>query len=185
MDFIANFIASLKAIFYKNKKSKLKSKNPKRQNKIKRFSPAVSSLHRSKKKFGPLRKVSDRLSKVNNFKLSKNRVKNRLSIPARQSSVLEKKRLLLRGSIGNLQPAEVKVGEITHFFSKIMVCVIKINRKEIRVGDRVHIKGQGTDFTQEVKSLQIESINVKSARQGQLVGLNADKIAKVGDFVFK
>ena len=66
-----------------------------------------------------------------------------------------------------------------------MVCVIKINRKEIRVGDRVHIKGQGTDFMQEVKSLQIESINVKSARQGQLVGLKVDKIAKVGDFVFK
>jgi hypothetical protein len=36
-----------------------------------------------------------------------------------------------------------------------------------------------------VKSLQIESLDVKIAKKGQLVGLKAAKKAKVGDKIYK
>lgn len=80
---------------------------------------------------------------------------------------------------------EVCIGEVTHFFSRIQVIVLKMNSGNLLVGDRIRISGHKTDFIQKVKSLQIESVDVKSARKGQLVGLKVGKKAKPGDQVFK
>jgi len=77
------------------------------------------------------------------------------------------------------------IGEVTHFFSRIQVIVLKMNKGKILVGDQIHIVGRTTDFVQKVKSLQIESVDVKSAKKGQLVGLKVAKKAKPGDQVFK
>jgi hypothetical protein len=82
-------------------------------------------------------------------------------------------------------PREVCIGEITHFFSRIQVVVIKMTKGRLSVGDEIHIMGRGTDFTQKVESLQIESIDVKTAHQGQLVGLKVKKATKVGSKVYK
>ncbi len=55
----------------------------------------------------------------------------------------------------------------------------------IRVGDKIRIKGNNeTGFTQEVGSLQIESVDVKVAPRGKLVGLKVIKEPKVGDKVY-
>jgi len=80
---------------------------------------------------------------------------------------------------------EICIGEVTHFFSRIQVIVLKMNRGKLLVGDQIHITGRTTDFVQKVKSLQIESVDVKSAKKGQLVGLKVAKKAKPGDRVFK
>lgn len=80
---------------------------------------------------------------------------------------------------------EVVVGEVTHFFPKIVVCVVKIIRGQIKIGDRIHIKGGSTDFQQTVRSLQIESVDVKAGRRGQVVGLKVERAARVGDKVYK
>lgn len=77
----------------------------------------------------------------------------------------------------------IQIGEITHYFNKIQVIVVKITKGKIKVGDKIHIKGRNTDFIQKIKSLQIESIDVGVARKGQLVGLKADKPAREGDIV--
>lgn len=55
----------------------------------------------------------------------------------------------------------------------------------ITIGDKIRIMGKGADFVQKVGSLQIESIDVKTARKGQLVGLKVDKVVKVGSKVYK
>ncbi len=78
----------------------------------------------------------------------------------------------------------VLVADITHYFSKIMVCVLKM-RRSLAAGDTIRIKGRKTDFVQKVESLQIESIDVKTARKGQLVGLKVKEACKEGDLVFK
>lgn len=85
----------------------------------------------------------------------------------------------------NVLKKEEVVGEITHFFSRIQVVVIKMTKAEIVVGDRLRIQGKATNFIQKVRSLQIESVDVKKARKGQLVGLKVESQAKVGDKVFK
>lgn len=55
----------------------------------------------------------------------------------------------------------------------------------MRMGDRVRIKGKTTDFTQAVRSMQIESVDVKAVRKGQIIGLKVEQEARVGDKVYK
>ena len=79
----------------------------------------------------------------------------------------------------------VLIGNITHFFSKIRVCVLKVSHHPIRIGDKIVIKGKQGEFKQTVLSLQIESVDVKTAAKGKLVGLKLEREAKPGDKVFK
>lgn len=79
---------------------------------------------------------------------------------------------------------EVCIGEITHYFSRIQVVVLKMTRGKLTVGDQIHIKGRGADFIQKVQSLQIESVDVKVAQKGELVGLKVGKAVKPGNKVF-
>ena len=79
---------------------------------------------------------------------------------------------------------EERIGTITHYFSRIQVVVIKLT-KALHVGDKIHLKGRSTDFMQKVSSLQIESVEVKAAKKGELVGLKVAKVAKEGDGVFR
>lgn len=106
----------------------------------------------------------------------------------KKTSVI-KKHALGRPVLSKSKPASVAVkeelvGEITHYFSRISVVVIKLKAK-IKVGDQIHIVGRKTDFTQRVNSLQIESVDVKEAKKGQLVGLKVMKEPSPGDRVFR
>ncbi len=74
---------------------------------------------------------------------------------------------------------------MTHYFGKIGVCVLSVTGKGLVINDRIHIRGVSTDLKQTVRSMQVESLDVKVARKGQLVGLKVDKIVKVGDKVYK
>lgn len=78
-----------------------------------------------------------------------------------------------------------EIGEITHYFAKIKVAVVKVTAIGMKLGDKINIKGNATDHIQQVESMQIESVDVKSARKGQLVGLKLRKPVRVGDKVFK
>ena len=78
---------------------------------------------------------------------------------------------------------EKLIGEITHYFGKINVAIIKL-KDALKEGDRIHIKGKGTDFTQTVSSIQIEHKNVKSAKKGEMVGIKVDQKVKEEDEVF-
>ena len=77
------------------------------------------------------------------------------------------------------------VGEVTHYFSRIKVCVVKVTKASIKVGDRINIKGSQTDNIEKIESLQIESVEVKSAKRGQMVGVKLKKPVRVGDKVFR
>ncbi len=86
------------------------------------------------------------------------------------------------GSRRRAAPSETPIGEVTHYFSKIMVGVIRLDGT-IRIGDRIRVRG--VDFVQEVTSLQIESRDVRMGRRGQLVGLKLDRKASVGAHVLR
>lgn len=77
------------------------------------------------------------------------------------------------------------MGEITHYFSKIQVCVVNVTKGGFQIGDRLRIQSGGAEFIQKVKSLQVESVDVKAARKGQLVGMRVDQKAGEGALVYK
>ncbi|MBF0571277.1 MAG: hypothetical protein HQL12_05335 [Candidatus Omnitrophica bacterium] len=91
----------------------------------------------------------------------------------------------LKGAVKTIDPALMQVGEITHYFDRIKVCVVKLTEGSVLIGDKLTILGAKTKFVQKVWSMQIESNDVKVAKKGQLIGLKVDKIVTVGDKVYK
>ena len=76
------------------------------------------------------------------------------------------------------------VGKIIHYFDKINVGVVAVNRI-IRNGDKIKV-GKNDNFTEQViKSLQINHTKVEHARKGQEVGLKVKCQIRKGDLVFK
>lgn len=76
------------------------------------------------------------------------------------------------------------IGEITHYFSKIWVAVIKLD-DTLKVGDNIKIVGGGTEFTQPVESMQIEHAQVQEAKAGESIGLKVAQKVKEGYKVYK
>ena len=81
--------------------------------------------------------------------------------------------------------AEVEVGKVTHYFSKIGVAAIEILHDSLTVGDTIHVKGHTSDFTQNVDSMQLDHQPVTVAKAGQSVGIHLAEHAHEHDKVFK
>ena len=81
--------------------------------------------------------------------------------------------------------AEVELGKITHYFSKIGVAAIQITQDTLRVGDTIHVKGHTSDFTQKIDSMQVDNKSVAEATVGQSIGLRVKDHAREHDQVFK
>ena len=80
---------------------------------------------------------------------------------------------------------EEEVGIITHYFGHLSVAAIKITKKELKVGDKIHFKGHTTDFEQVLDSIQIEHETVEKAVAGQTIGLKTKDRVREHDLVFK
>ena len=77
-----------------------------------------------------------------------------------------------------------KVGEVSHYFTKIGVAVVELTWK-IKVGDSVSVKGMTTNFEQKVESMQVEGENIEEANPGDDIGMKvADRVRK-GDIVYR
>jgi putative protease len=80
---------------------------------------------------------------------------------------------------------EEEIGEVTHYFTKIGVAVVRIKNGELRKGDRIAIRGKTTNFQQVVNSMQIHNQDVEVARAGDEVGLKVDERVREKDIVYK
>jgi len=80
---------------------------------------------------------------------------------------------------------ETKIGKVTHFYDKIGVAIIALE-KPLKVGDKIKFaKGSEDLFEQVVESMQIEHENVEKAKKGDVIGLKVDKEVKENTEVFK
>jgi len=80
---------------------------------------------------------------------------------------------------------EVEVGKITHYFSKASVGIVLVTYGELKVGDKIHLKGHTTDFFQEIDTMQMEHATVAKAKEGESVGIKVKFPAREHDLVFK
>ena len=76
-----------------------------------------------------------------------------------------------------------EIGTVTHFFDKVSVAVIEISAS-LKVGDKIQIKGTTTDFTQKVKSMQVEHKELEVAKKGDAIGLKVKERVRPNDKVF-
>jgi len=79
---------------------------------------------------------------------------------------------------------KIRIGRISHFYSKISVAVIELE-DTLNVGDTISIEGHETNFTQVVDSMQIEHGNVETAKKGQSIGLKTSERVRENDIVYK
>ena len=84
-----------------------------------------------------------------------------------------------------VEMAEEEIGKVTHYFTKPQVAAIEITKGSLSVGDRIHIKGHTTDFTQPVASMQIEHASIQTATVGQSIGIRVADHAREHDMVYK
>jgi putative protease len=77
-----------------------------------------------------------------------------------------------------------KVGEITHYFTRIGVAVVDVS-SPVKVGDRIAIKGMTTNFNMTIKSMQIEGKNIEEANAGDDIGMKVDDRVRKGDIVYR
>lgn len=78
---------------------------------------------------------------------------------------------------------EDQVGVVTHYFGKISVAVLALDKK-LQVGDSIHVLGHSTDFTQEIKSLEVEHEKIEVAEPGMDVALKVKSRVRKGDKVY-
>lgn len=77
------------------------------------------------------------------------------------------------------------IGQISHYFSKIGVAVIDLSGA-LKAGDSIRISGgEGTDFTQQVESMEVDHQRVQEAKAGDSVGLKVDQKVREGYKVYK
>lgn len=79
---------------------------------------------------------------------------------------------------------EVVVGRVERYFGKIGVAAIRITSGELKVGDRIRIRGHTTDFEQVVESMQVEHATVEKVEAGNDVGIRVKETARDHDTVF-
>jgi putative protease len=77
-----------------------------------------------------------------------------------------------------------KVGEITHYFGKPEVAVLKLS-DTLKVGDTVKfMRGDEKLFEQEVKSLEIDHEKVDEAKSGDDVAMKVANMVHAGNEVY-
>ncbi|HLA03852.1 MAG TPA: hypothetical protein VJ065_01305 [Patescibacteria group bacterium] len=78
------------------------------------------------------------------------------------------------------------MGEITHYYDKIGVAVVKLAGGDLKVGDKVKLTDTtGEEFEQEIKSMQIEHAKIEIAKKGDEFGLKVNKSVKDKSAVVK
>ena len=80
---------------------------------------------------------------------------------------------------------EEQVAVIVKFFSKPSVAALEITNGVIKVVDVLRYKGHTTDFTEEIKSMEIDNQAVEEAKVGDLVGIKVKERVRENDKVFK
>jgi U32 family peptidase len=78
---------------------------------------------------------------------------------------------------------EKLIGKITHYYNKLGVGIIDLI-DQVKINDKIHFKGNITDFEQIVDSMQVEHQEVAVAKSGEVIGLKTIKPVKEQDEVF-
>ena len=78
---------------------------------------------------------------------------------------------------------EKEIGKVSSFFSHVGVAAIKLT-DTLKVGDKIHIKGNTTDFEDTVSSMQIDKKEIQKAKKGDHVGIKVSEKVRPNDKVF-
>jgi hypothetical protein len=109
-------------------------------------------------------------------------IKKRVS---KNNPTLKKQSAIKKPAIKKATKVEGKlIGLITHYFPHVQAAVIKL-KGPLAKGDTVKIKGHTTDLTQVVSSIQIDRVDIQTAKKGDEIGLQVSSRVRQQDKVYK
>jgi putative protease len=79
---------------------------------------------------------------------------------------------------------EKAIGVVVRYFAKIGVAAIRITEGELKVGDRIRIKGHSTDLEEEIESMLVEHENVQTVSAGTDVGIKVKERVREHDVIY-
>ena len=77
-----------------------------------------------------------------------------------------------------------QIGKVVHFYDKIGVAIIDLEKGGLKVGDEVKFKRGDEEFSQKIESLQVEHQEVEQVKKGDSFGVKVSKPTKPGTLVF-
>ncbi len=80
-------------------------------------------------------------------------------------------------------PEEI-IGTVSDFFARPVVAAIEMTG-DLKIGDKIHIKGHSTDLELVVDSMQINNVAVTEAKAGDSVGVKVSERVRKHDTVYK
>ena len=80
--------------------------------------------------------------------------------------------------------AEKQIGEVTNYFKNVKAAAIKLTAA-LKVGDKIKFKGGEKEIEITVDSMQIDRKDVKSAKEGDEIGVLVPDVVHKGYKVFK
>ena len=76
------------------------------------------------------------------------------------------------------------IGIVSNYFDNISVAAFEIINGELKIGDYIQLKGNATDFTIKVESIQSDHNTIDLAKKGDDIGIKVDQKVKRGDKVY-
>lgn len=75
------------------------------------------------------------------------------------------------------------VGEVTHYYGGLGVAIVRFNQ-EVSDGANVSFLGATTDFSQTLKSMELDRKPILKAPKGKEIGIKVSKKVREGDGVY-
>lgn len=77
-----------------------------------------------------------------------------------------------------------KIAVVTNFFAEPYVAALEMEGN-LKIGDKIRIKGATTDFEQIVESIEIAHESKEEVKKGDDVGIKVNERVRPNDEVFK
>jgi putative protease len=85
---------------------------------------------------------------------------------------------------GDRKMAEEQIGTVSDYFARPLAAAIVLTG-DLKVGDKIHIKGHSTDVEVVVSSMQIDNAAVTEAKAGDSIGVKVSERVRKRDTVYK
>lgn len=79
---------------------------------------------------------------------------------------------------------ELEIGKVIHYYNHLGVAVLTLE-EGLKLGDKIHIIGHATDFTQRVTSMEVDHHSVLWVKPGDNMAIKVIQPVHVHDVVFR
>ena len=79
---------------------------------------------------------------------------------------------------------ELEIGKVMHYYDHIHVAVLTL-ADGLKLGDKIHIIGHATDFTQRISSMEVEHHSIVWVKPGDNVAIKVAHPVHEHDKVFR